>query len=72
MNFLNCLREIFLFKVYQKFPVIVKEGDVVIDCGASIGITSIFFLPRKLAKTVLLLPLNLKILIIMYLLKPLN
>jgi hypothetical protein len=35
-----------LLSKYQQPPVIVEEGDIVLDCGAFIGVTSLFFAVR--------------------------
>ncbi|MBC7329533.1 FkbM family methyltransferase [bacterium] len=37
------IRDINLLNKYQEPPVIVEEGDIVIDCGANIGVASLLF-----------------------------
>lgn len=42
-QFFKILRDAISYGKYQTFPVIVNKGDVVIDCGAHIGIFSLLF-----------------------------
>lgn len=42
-EFLNIFKGTFILNKYQHFPVIVNQGNIIIDCGANIGITSILF-----------------------------
>jgi FkbM family methyltransferase len=41
--FFGVMKDINLLSQYQEPPVIVEEGDIVIDCGAFLGVTSLFF-----------------------------
>jgi FkbM family methyltransferase len=42
-QFIKILKEIIFYGKNQIFPVIINEGDIVIDCGAHIGIFSLLF-----------------------------
>ena len=42
-QFVQHLKAIIFYGKYQTFPVIINKGDVVIDCGAHIGIFSLLF-----------------------------
>lgn len=42
-HFISLIYCVYLMKQYENPPVIVDEGDIVIDCGACIGDTSLFF-----------------------------
>ncbi|MGB9878163.1 MAG: hypothetical protein ACPLPS_10380 [bacterium] len=44
---------------YEEPPVIVEEGDIVIDCGANIGVAA-FYLPRRLGRKERLSQLSLR------------
>jgi FkbM family methyltransferase len=45
-NFLTVTYCINLMSQYQDPPVIVEEGDIVIDCGAFVGVASLLFAKR--------------------------
>jgi FkbM family methyltransferase len=42
----NMIANINLLSQYQEPPVVVEEGDIVIDCGANIGVASLRFAKR--------------------------
>uniref|UniRef100_A0A7V6CDD9 FkbM family methyltransferase n=1 Tax=Thermodesulfobacterium geofontis TaxID=1295609 RepID=A0A7V6CDD9_9BACT len=42
-DFIKILKGMTLYEHYQSFPVIINKGDIVIDCGAHIGIFSLLF-----------------------------
>jgi FkbM family methyltransferase len=41
--FSEAFQEIYLFSQYEEYPAEIEEGDVVIDCGANIGVASLIF-----------------------------
>ncbi|MGB9796994.1 MAG: FkbM family methyltransferase, partial [bacterium] len=42
-TFSEALREIYLLSQYEEYPVEIEEGDIVMDCGANIGVASLIF-----------------------------
>jgi FkbM family methyltransferase len=42
-TFSESLQEIYLLSQYEEYPVEIEEGDIVIDCGANIGVASLIF-----------------------------
>ncbi|MBC7329503.1 FkbM family methyltransferase [bacterium] len=42
-TFSEALQEIYLLSEYEEYPVEIEEGDIVIDCGANIGVASLIF-----------------------------
>lgn len=42
-TFSEALQEIYLLNEYEEHPVKIEEGDIVIDCGANIGVASLIF-----------------------------
>ncbi|MGC9004316.1 MAG: hypothetical protein ACP5KZ_06400, partial [bacterium] len=42
-TFSEALRETYLLSQYEEYPVEIEEGDIVMDCGANIGVASLIF-----------------------------
>uniref|UniRef100_A0A7V5XG50 FkbM family methyltransferase n=1 Tax=Thermodesulfobacterium geofontis TaxID=1295609 RepID=A0A7V5XG50_9BACT len=42
-QFVEIFKDINFLGKYQNFPVIINKGDVIIDCGAYIGVTTLMF-----------------------------